>query len=80
MTPWAAGDRGDQVLDPAAEGVDVRGKAVDMGQQDGGQFAVVGIEPAGQRLDEGGALGFIRPRARSPSARVAPIGPVSCAS
>ena len=56
--PWARGDRGDQFLDPGAEGADLRGKAVDLGQQDGGQFAVVGVEPAGQRLDEGGALGL----------------------
>jgi hypothetical protein len=37
-----AGDRGDQFLDPGAEGADLRGKAAGLGQQDGGQFAVVG--------------------------------------
>jgi hypothetical protein len=36
------GDRGDQLPGPGAQGAGLRGEAVDLGQQDGGQLAVVG--------------------------------------
>jgi hypothetical protein len=49
--------RGDQLLDPPGERVDLGGQGVDLAEQDPGEFAVVVIEPAGQRLDQRGMLG-----------------------
>jgi hypothetical protein len=51
-----SGDGRDQFLDPGREAVCLRGQRVDVVQQHPGQFRVVVVEAAGQRLHQGGAL------------------------
>ena len=51
------GDHGDQFLDPGGEPADLAGQGIDLVQQDPGQFGVVIIEPAGERLDQAIVLG-----------------------
>jgi hypothetical protein len=51
-----SGDSRDQLLDPGREAVCLRGQRVDVVQQHPGQFGVVVVEAAGQRLHQGGAL------------------------
>ena len=50
-------DGGDELLDAAGEGVDLGGEGVDLVQQHPGQLAVVGVEAAIQRGDQGRVLG-----------------------
>jgi hypothetical protein len=51
-----SGDGRDQLLDPGREAVYLGGQRVDVVQQHPGQFGVVVVEAAGQRLHQGGAL------------------------
>src|SRR5262249_39150174 len=52
----SGGDRADQLIEAGGELVDLAAEAVDLGEQDRGELAVVVIEPAGQSLDQGGAF------------------------
>jgi hypothetical protein len=51
------GDRPKQLLDAGGERAELGGERVDLVQQHPGQFGVVVVETAGQRLDQGGVLG-----------------------
>ena len=52
------GHRRQQLFDAGGERVDLGGERVDLVQQHPGEFGVVVVEAAAQRLDEGGALGL----------------------
>ena len=49
-------DGSDEFFDTGGEFVDLAGQGVDLVQQHPGQFAVVVVEPAGERLDQGRVL------------------------
>jgi hypothetical protein len=50
------GDGAGQLLDAAGQPVDLDAERVDLVQEHPGQFRVVVVEAAGQRLHQGGAL------------------------
>jgi len=51
------GDRRDQLFDPGSQPVSLGAEPVDLVQQHPGQTGVMVIEPASERLDQGGVLG-----------------------
>ena len=57
------GHGGQQLFDAGGEGGDLRGEGVDLIEQHPREFGVVVVEPAGQRLDQGGPLD-LHPAAR----------------
>jgi hypothetical protein len=54
VNPLRRGDIGDQLLDAGGEPADLAGQGTDLIQQHPGQFGVVVVEPAGERIDQGG--------------------------
>ena len=60
--------RGEQLVDAGGEGADLGGQRVDLVEQHPGQFGVMIVESAGQRLDQGGLFGF-HPAARQAGER-----------
>ena len=49
---------GEQLVDAGGEGADLGGQRVDLVEHHPGQFGVVIVESAGQRLDQGAVFGF----------------------
>ena len=50
------GNVGDDLLGPGVEPLDLGGEAVDLAEQNVGEFAVVLVEAAGECLDQGSAF------------------------